>query len=404
MLILATLLGGCSTLIDWGAGNFAGKPAEMDAALTPAARELIARAFEGTDPARLADFHVHVFGDGPDKNGPYVSPTTRSWLHPFRMLQYRAYLSASGISDRDRVSEQYVERLVDLVRNIRAHGRYFIFAMDRHYRPDGTVDQASTPFYVPNDYIFSLAERYPEFFVPVISVHPYRPDAVRELERWARKGCRYVKWLSTSQGIDPSNPLTEPFYLKMREYGMVLLAHTGEELAVFSGEHQELGNPLLLRKPLDMGVTVVALHSASYGKNIDLESPEKEKVPSVDLFLRLMDEPKYRGLLYGEIAGVTFFNHSDDALKTLLAREDLHPRLVNGSDYPLPAINFLVMTGSLVRSGFITAEERSALDEIYRYNPLLFDFVLKRTLRHPETGRRFPPSVFMIPAAFPLQP
>lgn len=404
LLFLSTLLGGCGTLIDWGAGNFAGKPADMDAALTPDARELIARAFEGTDPARLADFHVHVFGEGPNQNGPYVSPTTRSWLHPFRMLQYRAYLSASGISDRERVSEQYVERLVDLIRNIRAHGRYFIFAMDRHYRPDGTVDQASTPFYVPNDYIFSLAERYPELFVPVISVHPYRSDAVQELERWARKGCRYVKWLSTSQGIDPSSPLTEPFYRKMREYGMVLLAHTGEELAVFSGEHQELGNPLLLRKPLDMGVTVVALHSASYGKHVDLESPGREAVPSFDLFLRLMDEPKYRGLLYGEIAGVTFFNHSDEALKTLLDRDDLHPRLVNGSDYPLPAINFLVMTGSLVRSGFITAEERRALDEIYRYNPLLFDFVLKRTLRHPETGRRFPPSVFMIPAEFPVQP
>ena len=68
---------------------------------------------------------------------------------------------------------------------------------------------------------------------------------------------------------------------------------------------------------------------------------------------------------------------------------------VNGSDYPLPAINALIWTRSFVRNGFITAEERRALNEIYDYNPLLFDFVLKRTMRHPETGQKLGPSVFM---------
>ena len=80
---------------------------------------------------------------------------------------------------------------------------------------------------------------------------------------------------------------------------------------------------------------------------------------------------------------------------TLLKRQDLHSRLVNGSDYPLPAINSLIWTRSLVRSGFITAEERQSLNEIYDYNPLLFDFVLKRTMRHPETKQKLATSVFM---------
>jgi uncharacterized protein len=400
-LFAAALPGGRSTIIDRVGGNFAGKPADMAGALTSGARELIAGAFEGIDPARLADFHVHVFGQGPEADGPSVSPTVRSWFHPFRMVQFRVYLSASGITDRQRISGQYVERLADLVRNIDGHGRHFIYAMDRHYRPDGTPDPAATPFYVPNDYVCALAERYPDLFVPVISVHPYRNDALPELEKWAQRGCRYVKWLATAQGIDPASPLAETFCRKMAEYGMVLLTHTGEELAVFSGGRQELGNPLRLRGPLDLGVTVVALHSASFGRSIDLESPGREKVPSFDLFLRLMGDPRYEKLLYGDIAGVVFFNHSVEALKTLLGREDLQHRLVNGSDYPLPAINFLVMTGRLVRHGFVTAAERCSLNEIYRYNPLLFDFVLKRTLRHPATGRRFSPSVFMIPTNFP---
>jgi hypothetical protein len=33
--------------------------------------------------------------------------------------------------------------------------------------------------------------------------------------------------------------------------------------------------------------------------------------------------------------------------------------------------------------------------DLYDYNPLLFDFALKRTLRLPGTSKRFPASVFM---------
>jgi hypothetical protein len=87
-------------------------------------------------------------------------------------------------------------------------------------------------------------------------------------------------------------------------------------------------------------------------------------------------------------------NRLPDPLLGLLRRPDLHHRLINGSDYPLPAINILFQTRSLVQYGLVTANEREALNEIYDYNPLLFDYVVKRTVRDPESGRRFPASVF----------
>lgn len=37
----------------------------------------------------------------------------------------------------------------------------------------------------------------------------------------------------------------------------------------------------------------------------------------------------------------------------------------------------------------------ACLNEIYDYNPLLFDFVLKRTTRLPGTPKRLPSPVFM---------
>ena len=115
------------------------------------------------------------------------------------------------------------------------------------------------------------------------------------------------------------------------------------------------------------------------------------------LLMRLMDDPRYKGLLFGETASMTFFTHPDRTLRSLLERPDLHSRFLHGSDYPLPGINFLTRTSDLRDAGFITEEERGPLNEIYRYNPLLFDFVLKRTVRHPETRRRLEDSVFRLP-------
>jgi len=96
---------------------------------------------------------------------------------------------------------------------------------------------------------------------------------------------------------------------------------------------------------------------------------------------------------------MTQYNRIGRPLTTILSRADLHHRLVNGSDYPLPAVNVLIRTGPLAKLGYIDADETEALREIYHYNPLLFDFVLKRTLKVPGTNKRLPPSVFMTNAA-----
>jgi hypothetical protein len=49
-----------------------------------------------------------------------------------------------------------------------------------------------------------------------------------------------------------------------------------------------------------------------------------------------------------------------------------------------------------VKQGYINADEAGSLKEIYDYNPLLFDFVLKRALKLPGTSKRFPAAVFML--------
>ncbi|HEU5459341.1 MAG TPA: hypothetical protein VFU83_02555, partial [Pyrinomonadaceae bacterium] len=185
----------------------------------------------------------------------------------------------------------------------------------------------------------------------------------------------------------------------MKELDLILLSHGGEEKAVEAEEDQKLGNPLLLRRALDHGVKVVVAHCAGLGTNEDLDSKDRKQVDNFDLFLRLMDEKRYAGLVFGEISAMTQFNRVGKPLQTILAREDLHERLVNGSDYPLPAVNVLIRTRPLVKLGFLSKSEGESLKEVYDYNPLLFDFVLKRTLKLPGTSKSLPASIFMTNSA-----
>ncbi len=380
-------------------GASSSDPAALEQGLSPGARRLLAASLEDVDPDLLRDHHVHVLGLGTGGTGAWVHPKMLSWRHPVARIKALAYLSGGRISDLERADEQYAERLLALARH--APGRRLLLGFDYRYDEAGHRDPERSEFHTPNAYVVELARRHPDRFVPAVSVHPHRADAVAALHRWADRGVRFVKWLPNAMGIDASRAAHDAYYRALVERDLVLLTHVGEEQAVEAAEDQALGNPLLFRRPLELGVTVVMAHAASLGSDEDLDRPG-ERRPSFELFLRLMDDPRYAGRLFGELSAITQVNRLPDPLIALLARSDLHDRLVDGSDYPLPAINVVGHTSALVRHGMVTAEERAWLNEIYDFNPLLFDYVVKRTVRHPESGQRFPASVFMGEALGPV--
>lgn len=393
MLFLSVLLflNGCLQ-VDKICGSSGKYPEKFFSEASPQARALVEKAWLDIEGKSAYDFHVHVLGD--EKDGCFVNPANKSIWNTTNYLRMTAFLSAAQVKDKNTVGKYYIPRLVKLARNMGRPMRFYLLAFDKYHDQEGNVIWGKTDFYVPNSFVVKLSRSYPDIFAPIISVHPCRKDAITELEKWAAQGVRMVKWLPNVQGINPADESLAPFYKTMKKLNMVLMTHAGEEYALDSHGQQYLGNPLLLRKPLDIGVKVIIAHCASAGKNYDLDDPQKPKVHNFDLFLRLMEEEKYKGLLFADISGITQFNRMDVALSALLKREDLHPRMVNGSDYPLPAINIFIHTDKLARKGYITREEQKALQEIYDYNPLLFDFVLKRIVRLPDTEQRFSSALF----------
>lgn len=372
--------------------------------LSAAAQALVDRAWEGVDPARTLDAHVHVVGTGVGGSGCFIGPRMRSWASPVDRLKFNAYAAASGIADVDGDDRQYVDRLLALARGMQPRGRLLLFAFEQFHDEAGKAVPEASEFHTPNAYVLKLAKAHPDVFVACASIHPYRPDCVEALEAAVAQGAHAVKWLPNAMNIDPSSPRCDAFYAALARLRVPLISHAGEEKAVHAEEAQRLGNPLHLRRALGQGVTVVVAHCASLGQNPDLDAPGAPWVDNFALFLRLMGEPQWQGKLFGDTSAMTIVTRVGVPLRTVLRDAGLQARLINGSDYPLPAINVLMQTRAIENEGFITAEERAALNELDAHNPLLFDFVLKRCLAVREAGRvlRLAPEVFTArPEVFP---
>ncbi|WNM58488.1 amidohydrolase family protein [Candidatus Nitrospira allomarina] len=381
-------------------GAFDHEPKYLEKKISAGARSLIEQAFEGIQGDALRDYHVHMLGMNEAINGTFVNEEWQSpWSGLTHFFQFEIYKSAAVVTDEQQADAQYLSRLKGLIQFMPERGKFGIMAFDFFHDEQGQPHRELSTFYVPNEYVMTIARKNPEIFFPIISIHPYREDATIALRHYAQQGVRFVKWLPNAMGIHPASETMQnklvPFYRIMKEYDMVLISHTGVEVATEAEEFQRFGNPWLLKKPLDMGVKVVMAHVASLG---ECEKHEETLCPPgtpyIDLAIQMLEDPKYTGLVFADISALTQYNRHHN-LDKILSKPSIHSRLINGSDYPLPAINIVIRTRSLVSSGHINSEEREALNEIYDYNPLLFDFVLKRTLRHSKTGKKFPPSVFV---------
>jgi len=122
-------------------------------------------------------------------------------------------------------NEQYLAKLLDYVQRRPHPGRHFLLAFDAHRNEKGEIDRSKAEFYTPPEYVDKIVSQYPEYFLRTTSVHPLRPDALEALEHAHKQGIKLCKWLPAAMGFDPSNPRIEPFYLKLKEYGIVLLTH-----------------------------------------------------------------------------------------------------------------------------------------------------------------------------------
>jgi predicted TIM-barrel fold metal-dependent hydrolase len=267
-----------------------------------------------------------------------------------------------GLGHYGAQTERELEKkLADTIEGTEKLDAAVILAFDAVHDRDGRRDDGNTHLYVTNDYVIDLCRRNRKMLFGA-SVHPYRKDAVAELERCVNAGAVLLKWLPNTQCFNPADERCFPLYEALAHHKLVLLSHTGGEKSLPVLD-KTVGDPALLEPALKRGVTVIAAHC---GTRSGLADPDY-----LQTFLRMAHQHEH---FYGDTSALNLPTRSY-AYKRILADKIVRAKLVHGSDWPIlpvPPLKHVGVRGSLSAWGEknwmrrdVCIKERMGFDEAY---------------------------------------
>ena len=261
----------------------------------------------------VIDCHVHVAATEPHGR---MSARLQGSL-PFRFMQWRLGLRGTEAEKERGLAAKLAETIAATPRLDAA----VILAFDAVYNEFGMLNVRETHLHVTNDYVMELVRANRQMLFGC-SVHPYRSDAVRELERCVSGGAVLCKWLPNTQGINPSDPKCFPFYDALAHHKLPLLSHTGGETSLPTID-KSVADPMLLKPALERGVTVIAAHCGTRSKPF-----ETDYVPQ---FVRLAKDYEH---FYGDTSALNLPTRWY-AYGSVLNDPPVRAKLVHGSDWPI---------------------------------------------------------------------
>ncbi len=310
---------------------------------------------ESASTARVpVDVHVHIVGNGKSGSGCFID---LKGVRKFQALYMVRHLGLPLSVLENDLDGAYVNKLLEFVRSSSLR-KIVILAHDKVYDSLGREIPGFGSFYVPNDYVLELANAHSEF-IPAVSIHPAREDALEELERCIAGGARIMKCLPNCHNINCNDPRYSQFWSRMAKAGMPLLAHTEGELSV-PVMNREYQDPRVLELPLRCGVRVIAAHASTASHPFDSEYG--------DVLSEMMG--RYPSLYCDNSALCTPFR---SARLMHVRKEPFADRMIHGSDLPIPVSGMWLLLRRLIdwKSFRKIEQEKNVLERDYQFKKAL---------------------------------
>ncbi len=285
----------------------------------------------GQLPSPVVDGHAHLFGD---QGWPAVHKQTSGISAAQRANPtYKLLKSLLRIPAEGDLNETYVQALIQQVeetRRVVPTFRVVLLAQDCRYTETGEPDWDQSTVYVPNEQLFALVDRYPQFFLACPSINPQRKDWEAELDYCVSQGARVLKIHPPTQAVDPSNPQFREFYRQCATAGVRIMVHTGAEHSAPIAA-STLGDPRLLELALEEGCTVIAAHA---GTKAFFDPPAEDHFE--DLVAMMDRHPR----LFADTA-VLASQFRWRCLPEIVRNPLAASRTVHASDWPFPSNAFV---------------------------------------------------------------
>lgn len=246
-------------------------------------------------------------------------------------------LHADMLDDRPRASSPATPRGATPERQV---DKTVLLAFDAYHDDRGRrlpqplhARDLGSDIFTSNSLVRRICQRGGGRFLFGASVHPYRPGAVAAIDEVFAAGACLLKWIPLHQNIDIADPRTVAVLRRCAELRLPLLLHYNEEFTLTTNhrEYQDVSAVLDRLRRLhargQMPPTILA-HVATpvtvFGSRTD-----HERV--VDALLDDFETAP----LFADISALTTWGKLR-YLWRLANRQELHARLLFGSDFPVP--------------------------------------------------------------------
>lgn len=288
---------------------------------------------------KIIDNHVHIAGRGD------VYPDDLYWSKKFEKgIGFRALTILKGWAFKRVGDKIMIDTALKQINQAKRINHVVLLAFDNVYDIDGTYlgprqpdqKQVMSTIYVSNEFVRGLSKANSRILLG-ISVHPFRDDAVKELDKY-RNDAALCKWMPSAHLIDFTDSNAqgklEKFYAKLADIGLPLLLHTGVETSIPSARegYDKFNSPKYIEKALDMGVPVILAHcGCSYFDALQEDFVED----ALRLFNKQRDDrPHWK--LYADISALFSPFRARKVLNRVF--KNINPsKLIYGSDFPNPA-------------------------------------------------------------------
>jgi len=288
---------------------------------------------------KIIDEHVHLAGPGD------LYPNDLYWSDRFEDgIGFQALKILKGWSFKKVGDQLMVETIIKQITEADAVDYAVVLAFDDVYDVDGTYrgraqssgEPIKTTLFAGNQCVMGLRSATSKL-LPGISVHPFRNDALNQLDTYQAQAI-LCKLMPSAHMIDftsvQAQAKLDKYYDKLAAVKLPLLLHTGVETSIpsFDKKYEKFNNPVYIERALDRGVTVILAHcGCSYFDLLE----DDFVTQALQLFeKRAAAKPDWR--LYADISAL-FSPFRERRILDRIFKTVPADRLIYGSDFPNPA-------------------------------------------------------------------
>ena len=276
---------------------------------------------------KTVDIHTHLMN--PDV----------SFDRLFDKITIRFFAQGLGVDPAALMADPYQVYVRSMARSIR-ESKYLeqacLFGVDCRLDEQGREIDRDRTVCASTDDLLAVTQRYPDAFIPFLSVNPRRQNGLELIDEYVERGCRGAKFLQNYWGIDLNDSRFIPYYEKLVSHSLPLIIHIGSEYSIDSdARYERIG---MLDLPLECGVTVIAAHMGLGRINHKLRfwrNISKQPRYFDDDYFCMLEKLRRHDNLYADISAILAPLRAR-ALRHLAAQNDVHHKILFGTDYPVP--------------------------------------------------------------------